>query len=117
MRKILFIAFLSITTLSVSAQDNLSGIWKTDKDNTLVKIEKQQNVFIGKVISSDDKESKPGTLVIKDLKEEKGKLKGKIYVVSRDQWFNGTFQATDKTLKIAVSLAFISKTVEWTKTK
>lgn len=115
MKNLLVATLLSLLTLSVSAQDSFSGTWKTDKDNTLVKIEKQNDVFIGKVISSDDQNSKPGTLVIKDLKLKKGKWEGQIYVVSRKRWFNGSFLTSDNQLKITVTLAFISKTVVWTK--
>ena len=115
MKNLLIALLLSLFGLSLSAQDNLSGTWKTDKDNTLVKIEKQNDVFIGKVISSDDKNVKQGTSMIKDLKLEKGKLKGQIYVLRRKKWYDGSFQVSDDKLTITVTLAFISKSVVWTK--
>jgi len=115
MKHLLVAALLSLLALNLSAQDNFSGTWKTDKDNTLVKIEKQNDVFIGKVISSDDQNTKPGTLIIKDLKAKKGKWEGQIYVAARKKWFNGSFLVSDNQLKITVTLAIISKTVVWTK--
>lgn len=117
MRHFLVAILLSLFGLSLSSQDNLSGTWKTDKDNTLVKIEKQNDIFIGKAISSDDKNIKPGTLMIKNLKLKNGKLEGEIYVPNREQWFDGSFQVQNDKMKITVTLAFISKTVVWTKDK
>lgn len=115
MKTLLIALLLNLFGLNLSAQENLSGIWKTDKDNTHVKIERQNDVFIGKVISSDDKNIMPGTLMIKKLKLKKEKLEGEIYVPSREQWFDGTFQVSGSNLTITVTLLFISKSVVWTK--
>lgn len=115
MKNLLIAALLSLFGLNLSAQDNLPGIWKTDKNNILVKIEKQNDVFIGKVISSDDENAKPGTLLIKDLRLKKKKWKGQIYILRRKEWHNATFQAADNKLTITVTLVFISKSVVWTK--
>ncbi len=115
MKSFLIVSLLSINTLSLSAQNSLISSWKTDKDNTVVRIEKQGDVFIGKVISSDDENIKPGTVMLKEVKPKKEKLEGKIYLPERDTWLDGTFEVSGDKLKITAKIAFISKSVVWTK--
>ncbi len=115
MKRLFVATLLSFFVVNLSAQDYLPGIWKTDKDNTLVRIEKQGDVFEGKVISSDDENIKPGTVMLKDVKSKKEKLEGKIYVPARDTWLEGTFEVSGDKLKITAKIAFISKSVVWTK--
>jgi len=115
MKKIFFAILLSLFTISVWAQDNLPGIWKTDKDNTLVKIEKQDGLFIGKVISSDDKDVTPGTVVIKDTKIEKGILKGQLYLFKKKSWFQATFKMEGNKLKVTGKWTIFSHSVLWTR--
>ena len=115
MKNLLIVTLLSILALNLSAHENLSGTYKTGEDNTLVKIEKQGDVFIGKVISSDDENAKPGTLIIKDLKQKKEKWKGQIFILNRQEWHDATFKIAEDKLTITVTLLFISKSVDWTK--
>ncbi len=114
MKNLIIIIFV-LFTLNVSAQDNVLGIWKTDKDNTLVKIEKQGNSIFGKVISSDDQDVKPGTVIIKEAKQEKGITKGQLYLFKKSRWFQATFEVQDNKLKVTGKWAFISYSVLWTK--
>lgn len=113
--KNLIIIILFLFGVNASAQDNVSGIWKTDKDNTLVRIEKQGDSFIGKVISSDDKDVKPGTIIIKEGKQEKGIIKGQLYLFKKSRWFQATFEAQGNKLKVTGKWTFITHTVHWTK--
>ncbi|MCO6175926.1 DUF2147 domain-containing protein [Flavobacterium sp. NRK F10] len=114
-KSIIITLFISIFSLNTYAQDNLLGTWKTDTDNTLVKIEKQGNSIVGKVISSDNKEAAPGTVIIKETKYEKGILSGQLYLFKKKRWFQTTFEVQGNKLKVTGKLSIMSHTVHWTK--
>lgn len=115
--RILFIAVLIClsSSLTLSAQGNLSGIWNTGNQNTLVKVEKQDNAFLGKIISTDSKNAKPGTLIMKNVKMKNENGVGKLYAPKRKEWYDAKFCLTENKLTITITVGFFSKTVEWTK--
>ncbi len=109
------ILFISLSCFSLSASEKFPGIWNTGNHNTVVKIEKKNDVFEGRIISTDSDNAQPGTLIVKDMKYEKGEWIGKIYSPKRDAWYNAAFSMGDETLTITVTVGFFSKTVEWKK--
>ncbi len=115
MKSILLTLLITLMGFHLEAQEKITGTWKTEKDNTLVKIEKQNDAYIGKVISSDNENIEPGSLIVRSIKPQKGNMKGQIFIHRWDKWYDGTFQVLDNKMKVSVSISFISKTVEWTK--
>ena len=88
MKKIVFTIFLCLATLAVEAQvDKILGPWTaidpdTDKPYATVLIYKSSNgLYYGKlteILDSDDPADQKliGTIIIKDMKEDDGMLKG-----------------------------------------
>ena len=89
---VLMFGLLSISTYAQS-NTNLVGEWILGKQNTVVKIEQQEGVYLGKIISSDNPKVKIGKLMVKDVKEKKGKWKGKIYAPKRKEWYDAEAEA------------------------
>ena len=116
--KILIISlFLCLLTVTAFTQSNLTGTWNTGNQNTLVKIYKQNEYYIGEIILTENENVKPGTLIMKDVTFNKGKWTGKMYAPQQKEWYNAELIPVNNKLTITVTVGFFSKTIEWTKTK
>lgn len=108
----ILMTIFSFTSYAQSPSD-IEGEYIVGKQNTVVKIERQEGVYTGKIISSDNPNVKIGKLMVKDLKGKKGKWKGKIYAPKRNEWYDAEFKNKRNKLYVEVSVGFFSKTVEW----
>lgn len=88
---------------------------KQIKTILLLELKNRGDSFVGKVISSDDKDVKPGTIIIKEGKQEKGIIKGQLYLFKKSRWFQATFEAQGNKLKVTGKWTIITHTVHWTK--
>lgn len=104
---------ISLFSLNSFAQSDVLGEWIVGKQNTVIKIEQQAGVYYGKIISSDNSKVKIGKLMVKDLKEKKGKWKGNTYSPKRKEWYDAEFIPKENTLDIKIKVGFFSKTIEW----
>ena len=95
------------------SQSDIAGEYVVGEQNTIVKIEPQEDFFSGKITSSDNPKAKIGNLMVKDLKEKKGKWKGKIYSPKRKEWYDAEFIPKENTLDVKIKVGFFSKTIEW----
>jgi len=109
---VVLMALFSITNYAQSPYD-VDGEYTLGEKNTVVKIEKQNEVYSGKIISSDNPKAKIGKLIIKDLKLKKGKWRGKIYAPRRSEWYDAEFIPNEKSIEIKIKAGFFSKTIEW----
>ena len=115
MRYLVLVTLFSIVSFPIFAQSDITGTWNTGEQNTHVKIEKENDVFIGKVISSDNPKAKTGSTLVKEVKLKKNKWVGQLYAPKRGEWYNAEFTKKGNILEIEVSVGFMSKLVEWTK--
>ncbi len=113
MKTLLFILMLSTTNIALFAQKNLDGKWHTGNQNTIVEIQKNNDIFEGKIYSSDNPNAKLGSLILKDIKWEKGKYEGKIFAPERGEWYQAQLTPEGHKLNISIKVGFFSKTVEW----
>jgi len=111
----LAIAVITLFSVSMYGQSNISGTYVLGEKNTVVKIEQDGAVYNGKIMSSDNAKAKIGTLMVKDIKETKGKWKGKVYSPKRKEWYDAEFKPNDTALDVTIKKGFFSKTVTWTK--
>jgi uncharacterized protein (DUF2147 family) len=109
---VVLMALFSITNYAQSPSD-VDGEYTLGERNTVVKIEKQNEVYSGKIISSDNPKAKIGKLIIKDLKLKKGKWRGKIYAPKRKEWYDAEFTPKENSLEITIKVGFMSKTINW----
>jgi uncharacterized protein (DUF2147 family) len=115
MNKTIMIITLCFLGAALYAQTEITGIWNTGKDNTLVKIYEKDGVYLGEVVSSDNPKAEIGKQIIKDLKNKGGKWKGKLYAAKKKKWFNAKMDLEDDNLKITVKSGLFKKTIEWKK--
>lgn len=109
---ILLMALYSITNYAQS-QSDITGEWDVGKQNTLVKIQQQNGVYYGKIKTSDNPKVKIGKLMVKDLKQTRGKWRGKIYAPKRKEWYDAEFTPKENSLEITIKVGFMSKTINW----
>jgi len=109
---VVLITIFSITSYAQSKSD-IAGEYVVGEQNTIVKIEPQEDVFSGKITSSDNPKAKIGNLMVKELKQTKGKWKGKLYSPKRKEWFDAEFIPKKNTLDVKIKVGFFSKTIEW----
>lgn len=117
MKHVMIMILISMSCITMSAKDSLAGYWKTNRNNTVVKIESQDDVFTGKIISTEDNENRIGSLIIKDVKLNNGEWQGKIYAPKRNEWYNAKFNVLDDKLTIIITVGFFVRTLEWSKTE
>jgi uncharacterized protein (DUF2147 family) len=79
MKKLFFALALSLFATSVFAQAPISGTWDTGKDSTFVRIHEQDGSFIGEIVSSANPKAQIGRRLLKDLKNEAGVWRGKLF--------------------------------------
>ena len=115
MKNLILITALSIMSFSVYSQTDLTGRWNTGNHNTLVKIEQQNGVYTGKIVSSDNPKAEPGKIIIKNIKAQKDGWSGKLYAAKRGEWYDAEINRSTNKLIIEISVGFFSKTVEWSK--
>ena len=134
MKKIVFTIFLCLATLAVEAQVNkILGPWTaidpdTDKPYATVLIYKSSNgLYYGKlteILDSDDPADQKliGTIIIKDMKEDDGMLKGgSIYDPEENKTYHGKISLTkDGRLEMRGSLdrwGLLGATEYWKRSK
>ncbi|MCP4552386.1 MAG: DUF2147 domain-containing protein [Bacteroidetes bacterium] len=109
---VVLMTIFSITSHAQSPSD-VAGEYIVGKQNTVVKIEQQEGIYTGEIISSDNPNAKIGKLMVKDLKEKKGKWKGKVYAPKRKEWYDAEFIPQGNTLAVQIKVGFMSKTMKW----
>lgn len=114
-RNVFIVLMLCIISTSVYSQSNFSGNWIVGEQNTIVKIEQVNGVYIGKIISSDNPKAEIGKPMVKELKQTKGVWNGKIYSPKRKEWYDAEFIQKGNKLIMEISVGYFNKTVEWTK--
>ena len=134
MKKVGFTIFLCLATLAVEAQvDKILGPWTaidpdTDKPYATVLIYKSSNgLYYGKlteILDSDDPADQKliGTIIIKDMKEDDGMLKGgSIYDPEENKTYHGKISLTkDGRLEMRGSLdrwGLLGATEYWKRSK
>ena len=114
MKNSFLVLVISFFSFALAAQADITGKWETGEDNTIVEITEKDGVYKGEIFSSDKEGEEIGRQMIKDVKLDKGKFKGKISPPGMG-WKNVEFEREDNTLKVKVSVAFIKKKFKWTK--
>ncbi len=113
--KILFACYMLCLTISMQAQTSLVGIWNMGTDNTKIEITEDNGVYEGKIVSSDNANAKIGNQILKDIKSESGKWKGKMYSPKKSKWYNAVLEEKESELLITVKAGMMSKTIAWQK--
>lgn len=115
LRNIFLVLIISLFSMNVFAQSDVSGEWIVGEKNTVIKIGQQNGIYSGKIISSDNPNVKIGKLMVKELKQTNGTWEGKVYSPKRKEWYDAEVTQEGNKLLIEISVGFFSKTVEWTK--
>lgn len=100
-------------TISINAQQHLTGIWNTGKDNTKIEITEVDGVVQGKIFSSDNANAQIGKLLLKDVKSVDGEWKGKLFAVKRGKWMDAVLEEKSNQLLITVNAGLRNKTLKW----
>lgn len=111
----LLISLLLVFTVSFSTVD-IAGKWRAPKENTVIDINKVGNVYEGIVLQSDNKKA-VGQKVLRDLKKEGNKWKGKLYAIEKDELVDVELELKDEMLEVTLKKGWMSKTVEWKRVK
>ena len=112
-RNVVVLIAISLISLNSFAQADIAGKWVVGKQNTVVKIEQNDGIYSGIIISSDNSKAEIGKLMVKDLREKNGKWKGKTYSPKRKEWYDAAFIPKNNSLDIKIKVGFFSKTIEW----
>jgi hypothetical protein len=115
MKKLFVVLTISLLGSALFAQTDLTGTWNTGMDNTLVKIFEKDGVYWGEIVFSDNPKAEIGKQLIKDLKNEDGERKGKLFAPKKKEWVDAEMDLEDDNLKITIKAGFFKKTITWKK--
>ncbi|UTW63605.1 DUF2147 domain-containing protein [bacterium SCSIO 12741] len=116
MRSILIIS-LMLFSFVASAQSSIQGLWATGDNNTVIEITQVQSHCEGKIKSTDNEDVQKGTLILKDLEKSGDTWEGKIYAPKRESWYDVEITPEANQLIVEVSVGFLSRTLEWSRSK
>jgi uncharacterized protein (DUF2147 family) len=105
--------FLAFATLAKA--QSLEGLWNTGMENTIVKIKKTDNAYVGEVESSDNPQAAAGKIILKNIKKSDENYEGEIFVMKKQDWFNAKLDPKIDELVITVSAGIFKKIVKWKK--
>lgn len=111
MRKafILLALFISLTAFS---QNDIVGIWNTEKENSIVEIYEDNGELFGKIISSDRAEV-VGKINLRNLENKGDHWEGELFVFKRRSWYDVSIYEENDTLYLVISVGFFEKEVQW----
>lgn len=118
MKTVALIITLCLTfSISAFAQQPIDGIWLTNTQNTKVQTYKKEGKWFGKIVSSDNPNSKKVEVdILRDFEEKDGVWEGQLYIPARDKLLDATIDSENDKLEIEISIGLFHKTVEWTRT-
>lgn len=109
MRAIVITICILFSSITLTAQDGIKGMWNMGKGNTKLEIKGSE----GKIISSDNLEL--GTLMLKNITASEDNWKGKLYSVKKKKWIDAELKAKGNQLIVTVNAGFMTKTLKWSK--
>ena len=113
--KVIITLCILLSALAAHAQTSITGIWDTGQENSKIEIKEMNGVYEGKLVSSDNPKAKIGNLILKDVKSVGRTLKGKLFSVKKNKWFDAVLKTEGKQLLITISSGISSKTLKWSK--
>ena len=114
--KILITTILfSLMTFSLSAQEMVTGIWLTGEENTKIETYQKDDLWYGKIVSSDNPKAKIGKDILKDFVKIDGEWKGSLYAAKKDRLLNAVIIPSEEQLNITVSAGLFKKNLSWEK--
>lgn len=113
--RILLMLCILLSSLTMNAQQSIAGIWNTGNDNTKIEITKANDVYEGKIVSSDNAKAKIGKQLLKEVKSVDGEWKGKLFAAKRGKWMDAVLEEKGNQLQVTVKAGWMSKTLEWRK--
>lgn len=113
MKTLINIASIIVISLTSFAQQDIIGKWSFGEKNSIIEIEKQNGIYRGKIVSSDNPNAQIGKLIVKEVKQIKGKWEGKVYAPKREEWYDAEFTPKENILEVKIKVGFFSKTIEW----
>ena len=102
MKNMLLVLIITLFSSNIFGQANISGEWVVGEQNTVVKIEKKNGAYTGKIISSDNPKAKIGQLMVKEVQQKKNKWEGKIYSPKRKEWYDAEFSKKGNNLDVEI---------------
>ena len=115
MNKLISVIIISLIAISLSAQEMTAGIWLTGEENTLIETYQKDDLWYGKIISSDNPKAKIGKIILKDFVKADDKWEGELYAAKRDKLMDAVIIPSFDELKITVYAGFIKKKLTWTR--
>lgn len=111
----LFLIFL-LSSFSALAQQSILGRWNTGQENTVLEVKEVQGKIEGRIVASDHTKAPLGRLILKDVTKENGDIvKGSLYSLRKDKWFEATFAPQSKNMEVILTLGWVTRKFNWIK--
>lgn len=92
---------------------DIQGQWNTGEENTVIAIRKEENGWLGRIVSSDNANAKINGIVLKDLEWNGEEWEGQVYAAKRKEWYDVEMIRNSEMLEVEVSVGIFSKSLEW----
>jgi len=117
MYNLIFMLTFILMMVNPSANNDITGVWKTGRNNTRVKIYRKNNAMYGKILSSDNPQAPIGKDVLENLTRDGENWKGSMYSWKKDKWVEVTLEPNGDMLKFKINVGVFPVRFEWKREK
>jgi uncharacterized protein (DUF2147 family) len=111
-----FVPFSRSSSKIQATRCDISGIWQSEGNSRKIEIYRSDGKWFGKLISSADKDAKPGFVMLRELvyDEKKNKYKGKMVRPGSDKEISAEITcAGDDAINLTGRMGLMSRSHKW----
>ncbi len=94
-----------------------TGVWIYQEDFSRIEISEIKGKLSGKLISTRNPNSTPGTEVLKEFIYIDGKWQGRLYLASKERWVEASLVQKENLLFLDLDFGYDTKRIHWYKDK
>lgn len=113
MNKVILVLIYTLVSCSLYGQEFVAGNWNTNEDNTVIETYVKDDLWYGKIVSSDHPDAKIGKDIMQGFQKKDGKWKGKIFAAKKNKLLNAEVVPFEDQLKITISAGLFKKKLTW----
>ena len=117
MNKLLLLVLLTLSSSHLFAQVMSAERWNTGEENTVIETYQKDEMWYGKIISSDNPNAKIGKDILQGFVKSKDQWEGKLYAARKGKLVDAKIVPNDSEMKITVSAGMFKKKLSWQRTE
>ena len=117
MYNLIFMLTFILMMINPSDNNEITGVWKTGRNNTRIEIYRKNNAMYGKILSSDNPQAPIGKDVLENLTRDGENWKGTMYSWKRNKKVDVILESNSNLLEIRINMGLFPVKFEWKREK